>query len=259
MNKSDLRVGALIGFECGGDGYMNAIIYKMNGDVEGVVASFVGRDIMNGTTSLCIGMLRESGDNLVTYNGRVVEKVDYGFITEEDEQMGYFTEKENLAANILAVVQKRGDDYDVFAYEDIDDEKGEEMWLAQELGDIRDNIGRILVGNPKFKECYDAIRKSRKICPICGGRTSEKKVGIYHEMRKKIDTLSAKLSVRESELRNLKGKFDITDKSNKFMEDELKRLRDTLAEVRKTSHQLHEENMRLKSRGFWARVFNKQL
>lgn len=257
MNKSDLRVGALIGFKCGGDGYMNAIIYKMNGDVEGVVASFVGRDIMNGTTSLCIGMLRESGDNLVTYNGRVVEKVVYGFITEEDEQMGYFTEKENLAANILAVVQKRGDDYDVFAYEDIDDEKGEEMWLAQELGDIRENIGKILKGNPKFKECYDAIRKSRKICPICGGKTSEKKVGIYHDMRKHIDTLSSKLAVRDSELRSLKAKFDITDKSNKFMEDELKRMRKELENTNEKYINALCENKRLKERGFWARVFNK--
>lgn len=58
---------------------------------------------------------------------------------------------------------------------------------------------------------------------------------------------------------DLKAERDTLEKSNKLMEEELNREKHTNKEFCETYHELKEKYDDLKSRGFWARVFNKDV
>lgn len=53
-------------------------------------------------------------------------------------------------------------------------------------------------------------------------------------------------------------KVDVLEKSNKLMEQELDRLRDELETQRKNNKKHWILWQKLKRRGFWARLFNRQ-
>lgn len=55
----------------------------------------------------------------------------------------------------------------------------------------------------------------------------------------------------------LRGKVSQLESSNNFMEAEMKKLRAELDLEKATADHLAAEVTRLKNRGFWARVFNK--
>lgn len=56
---------------------------------------------------------------------------------------------------------------------------------------------------------------------------------------------------------DLRGKVTTLESSNNFMDAEMKKLRAELEQEHATVDHLAAEVGRLKSRGFWARVFNK--
>jgi len=55
----------------------------------------------------------------------------------------------------------------------------------------------------------------------------------------------------------LKAENSVLEKSNKLMEQELKRLRKTNVSLKEECKYLDSELLAIKSRGFWARVFNR--
>lgn len=61
----------------------------------------------------------------------------------------------------------------------------------------------------------------------------------------------------ENEVESLYTKNSTIEKSNGFMEKELTRVREANKVLAKINEQLCNELQYIKSRGFWARVFNR--
>jgi hypothetical protein len=79
----------------------------------------------------------------------------------------------------------------------------------------------------------------------------------YHELMKVKTDGNAK--VLRSHIESLEQENIILRRSNGLMEEELKRLRQAFEEERKNSNKLSRAIAMLKTRGFWARLFNKEV
>lgn len=93
-------------------------------------------------------------------------------------------------------------------------------------------------------------------CPICGGKTSKRKVLDYQNLLSEFNQTKKELSETKSKLMTLQAEVNVIDQSNKLMEAELERKRKQLDALHRKSQCLREELYELKSRGFWKRLFN---
>lgn len=255
MKKEDLKIGAVIGFEVGGDGYVTALIYALFDGDDASIAAYVGKDCCNGASTMTLGYLRLSGEKVITYNNRDVELISPDFLDMEANDG--FNDYDNLVRGILAIVQGRKSDYRIIAYEDFLDMNEEDDWIANEVGRLKIGISDVLGANDGFKKAYEEIKASRNRCPICGGRTSVKNVENERMLRERYAQLLRNEESNLSVVNGLKEKNGVLEKSNDFMEKELERLRIKYEGLRVENSDLKEENTYLKTRGFWDRLFNR--
>lgn len=259
MKKEDLQIGAVIGFEVGGDGYVTALIYALfDGDDASVadsVAAYVGKDCCNGASTMTLGYLYLNGEKVTTYNNRDVELISPDFL--DMEANGGWNDYDNLVRGILAMVQGRKTDYSIIAYENFLDMGEEDAWVDNEIGRLKAGISSVLGANDGFRKAYEEIKANRNRCPICGGRTSVKNVENERLLREHYAQLLRSEESGKSIVDDLREKNSALEKSNDLMEKELERLRVKHESLRVAFSELKKENKSLKERGFWDRVFNR--
>ena len=254
MKKEDLKIGAVIGFEVGGDGYVTALIYALL-DGQDAVAAYVGKDCCNGASTMTLGYLHGCGDNVVTYNSRDVDLIspDYLDVNANDG----LNDCERIVSCILAMVQGRKSDYSTLIYERFEDEDEHRAWLDLAIGRLKANLPHLLKANEGFKKEFERIKATRNRCPVCGGRTSAKKVEEERRLRECYAALAKGEESKGELLKDLNEKNSVLEKSNKLMSEELDRLRIRYESLCMSNKDLKNENEYLKSRGFWDRLFNR--
>lgn len=254
MKKEDLKIGAVIGFEVGGDGYVTALIYALL-DGQDAVAAYVGKDYCNGVSTMTLGYLHVCGDDVVTYNCRDVDLISPDYL-DMDANDG-LNDYGNIVNNILAMVQGRKSDYSTLIYEKFEDEDEHRAWLDLAIGRLKANLQLLLKANEGFKKEFERIKATRNRCPVCGGRTSAKKVEEERRLRECYAELSRGDERKDEFLKSLNEKNSVLEKSNKLMSEELDRLRIKCESLSVSNNELKKENEYLKSRGFWDRLFNR--
>ena len=83
----------------------------------------------------------------------------------------------------------------------------------------------------------------------------KEKLAKYEQVRGKIRSHIEGIVRAENE--KLKAENSVLEKSNELMEQELTLLRKVNASLRRECKELGSELLAVRSRGFWARVFNK--
>lgn len=105
----------------------------------------------------------------------------------------------------------------------------------------------------RFRPTLTAYRELEK-------KVNELKIDLEHavfvsnEVRNANDRLSRELNTVKS---SCKDEISTLEKSNELMEQELTHLRKVNASLRRECKKLGSELLAVRSRGFWARVFNK--
>ena len=246
----ELIVGAEIGFELGDD-YMIGLVFHVDDYGR---AHFIGKNECGGTTTTWFGLLYNGQNGVVTSRGKTVEDRDIDFSMTE----GY-DDACQLLRNVLAIAERREKELSLESYDSHLDEHGHEdelgdgLFVHQEVLLLRKHLDTFLSKNKKFAFAFEKEKKFRHICPVCGGKTSVKKVEAERQLRDRYHSLLSVQAAdveREMELTSLR-------KSNVLMEQELERKRKQVDAMLKRIMNLRDQVIELRSRGFWERIFNR--
>ena len=249
----ELKVGAEIGFELGDD-YMIGLVFHVD---EFGRAHFIGKNECGGTTTTWFGLLYKGQNGVVTSRGRIVEDHVLDFSNKE----GY-DDASQLLRNILAVAERREKELSLESYDSHLDEQGREdefgdgMFVHQEVLLLRKHLDMLLSKNKSFAFAFEKEKKFRHICPVCGGKTSVKKVEAERLRREHYFELARNQNSFEETVKNMESEISVLNKSNKLMEEELERKRKQVDAMLKRIMNLREQVFELRSRGFWERLFN---
>lgn len=250
----ELRVGAEIGFELGDD-YMIGLVFHVD---EFDRAHFVGKNACGGTTTTWFGQLYNGQNGVVTSRGRIVDAQVLDFSNIE----GY-DDANQLLRNILAIAEKRENELSLESYDSHldehghEDELGDELYVRQEILLLRKHLDTFLSKNKNFAFAFEKEKKFRHICPVCGGKTSVKKVEAERQKREHYIELVRNQSSYEENIKNMECEISVLNKSNKLMEEELERKRKQVDAMLKRIMNLRDQVIELRSRGFWERIFNR--
>ena len=250
----EVKVGAEIGFELGDD-YMMGLVFHVD---ELDRAHFVGKNVCGGTTTTWFGLLYNGQNGLVTSRGRLIEAQVLDFSNTE----GY-DDANQLVRNILAIAEKREKEISIESYDSHIDEHGHEDDLGNELFTIQEtlllkkHLDTLLSQNNNFALAFEKEKKFRHICPVCGGKTSVKKVEAERQKREHYIELVRNQDSYDEKMKKMESEISVLNKSNKLMEQELERKRRQVDAMLKRNINLREQIYELKSRGFWERLFNR--
>ena len=104
---------------------------------------------------------------------------------------------------------------------------------------------------PNNEDCYKIDVPG--IGQLCLVRAS----GALRELEGKYEALQDESSTMSKEMTDLRSKAKMLESSNKHMEAELERVRNANQSLSDLNDERLNQIQRLKSRGFWARMFNR--